>query len=304
LRVACGEPLPCRHEELAINGWAMEARLYAESPGNGFLPSTGRLTHLRLPEGIRVDSGVEQGDEVTAHYDPMLAKLIVHAPDRAAAARALADACAQVEVWPVRTNAAFLARAAAHPAFVAGEVDTGFIERHAATLVPPSEPSIAVLAAAARALLLPAGADPWAALTGFRGTTPAEARVAVDVAGQVHVVEPALTRPSLHAGPSEQILFLEGEAWRFGVPVAGAAEAGPVASDGVITAKMPGRVIALPVAQGDAVQAGQTLLVMEAMKMEQALVAPFNGIVVQLAVTVGNHYAEGAVLARIEAGKL
>jgi 3-methylcrotonyl-CoA carboxylase alpha subunit len=304
LRVACGEPLPCRQEDLAINGWAMEARLYAESPGNGFLPSTGRLTHLRLPEGIRVDSGVEQGDEVTAHYDPMLAKLIVHAPDRAAAARALADACAQVEVWPVRTNAAFLARAAAHPAFVAGEVDTGFIERHAATLVPPSEPSIAVLAAAARALLLPAGADPWAALTGFRGTTPAEARVAVDVAGQVHVVEPALTRPSLHAGPSEQILFLEGEAWRFGVPVAGAAEAGPVASDGVITAKMPGRVIALPVAQGDAVQAGQTLLVMEAMKMEQALVAPFNGIVVQLAVTVGNHYAEGAVLARIEAGKL
>ncbi len=130
LRVACGERLPRRQEELQINGCAMEARLYAENPATGFLPSTGPLLHLALPTDIRVDSAVEQGDEVTGFYDSLLAKLIVHAPTRTAAARQMARACECVEVWPVHTNAAFLARVARHPAFIAGELDTGFIERH------------------------------------------------------------------------------------------------------------------------------------------------------------------------------
>ncbi len=100
LRVASGEPLPLRQQEISIQGWAMEARLYAENPATGFLPSIGPLTRLRLPTGVRVDSGVEEGGEVSSHYDPMIAKLIAHGSDRAAAASTLSSACGEVEVWP------------------------------------------------------------------------------------------------------------------------------------------------------------------------------------------------------------
>ncbi|MCA3698372.1 MAG: ATP-grasp domain-containing protein, partial [Brevundimonas sp.] len=127
LRVAAGEPLPLKQDQLAITGWAMEARLYAEDPANGFLPSIGRLDHFVLPEGVRVDTGVEQGGEVSQFYDPMIAKLIVHADTREAAAARLAETCGSVEVWPVRTNAGFLVRCLEHPRFVMGDVDTGFI---------------------------------------------------------------------------------------------------------------------------------------------------------------------------------
>jgi 3-methylcrotonyl-CoA carboxylase alpha subunit len=106
----------------------MESRLYAENPASGFLPSAGPLRRLRIPEGIRVDSAVEEGGEVSAHYDPLIAKLIAHGPTRRAAATRLARVCEKVEVWPVKTNAAFLARALNNAAFLAGEVDTGFID--------------------------------------------------------------------------------------------------------------------------------------------------------------------------------
>ncbi len=151
---------------------AMEARLYAENPTTGFLPSTGPLRRLRLPADIRVDSGVEEGGEVTGFYDPLIAKLIVHAPNREAAARKMAAACASVEVWPVRTNAAFLARVAADPAFIAGEIDTGFIERRAATLIPSPEPDEEMVRSAARALIVEAAAEPWTALVGWRANAP------------------------------------------------------------------------------------------------------------------------------------
>ena len=150
----------------------MEARLYAENPTTGFLPSTGLLRHLRFPQGIRVDAGVEQGGEVTGFYDPMIAKLIVHAPDRRSAARRLAAGCAAVEVWPVKSNAAFLARVAGDEAFVAGQIDTGFIERRAASLIPAAEPSEEVVRAAAGALLSRHASDPWSALMGFRPNAP------------------------------------------------------------------------------------------------------------------------------------
>ena len=131
LRVASGEPLPLRQDDLAISGHAMEARLYAENPASGFLPSTGVLEHLRLPTDIRVDSAVEEGSEVTPFYDPMIAKLIAHAPTREAVAAKLAKACGEVEVWPVKTNAAFLARCLAEPDFVAGWGGYGFHRRAA-----------------------------------------------------------------------------------------------------------------------------------------------------------------------------
>lgn len=299
LRVASGEPLPCRQEDLRINGWAMEARLYAENPASGFLPSVGRLDHLRLPFDARIDSGVEQGDEVSPYYDPMIAKLIVHAPDRVKAAARLADACGRVEVWPVKTNAAFLARAAGHEDFVAGRVDTSFIERHAEVLVPAAEPAAEVLQAAACALLPVSGQDPWDLLRGFRSAGAAEHRVAVDVGGSDYVVtvDGVVPASTAHIG-GEQVLFLRGEAWTFGQPVAREADASSV-SDGVIAAPMPGRIISVHVAAGDEVRAGDRLLVMEAMKLEQALTAPFDGVVEHFSAEPGQQYSEGTVLARI-----
>ena len=299
LRVASGEPLPLAQDQLAINGWAMEARLYAENPQTGFLPSTGPLDRLRFPSDIRVDSGVEEGGEVTPHYDPMIAKLITHAPTRKGAAAKLAAACGALQVWPVKTNAAFLARAAADPAFVAGEIDTGFIERHLARLVPASQPSEAVLQAAGGAML-PAGNDPWRALTGFRMGAAPDTRVAVDIAGEVHLVSltDAPTPPAQRIN-GENVLFLNGEAWPFGPPVAEHVAGGDTPSDGAILAPMPGRIVTVDVAAGEAVTAGQRLLVLEAMKMEQALLAPFDGVVVELAAAAGAQVSEGAVLVRV-----
>jgi 3-methylcrotonyl-CoA carboxylase alpha subunit len=305
LRVASGEPLPKRQEELAITGWAMEARLYAENPASGFLPSTGPLTHLRLPEDIRVDSGVAEGGEVTPHYDPIIAKLIVHAPDRVGAAAKLAAACRAVEVWPVKTNAGFLARAAADPDFVGGHVDTGFIERHAARLVPGVEPDESIVQAAARALLPEDRRDPWTALAGFRMAGPAYREVAVEVGGRTHLVtldngpEPPAPVRAVRLPSGERVLFHAGEAWPFGPPKADHVTGGG-AGDGSLLAPMPGRVIAVETTAGAQVRQGERLVVLEAMKMEQGLVAPFDGVVAELKARVGAQVSEGALLVRIE----
>ena len=302
LRVASGEKLPVGQEGLAIDGWAMEARLYAENPATGFLPSIGRLDHLRLPEDVRVDSGVEQGCVVSPFYDPMIAKLIVHAPTRPAAAARLAAACRAVEVWPVRTNAAFLARALADAAFVSGHVDTGFIERHAERLIPGAAPTPTVLAAAAHALLPAPAPDPWTALTGFRANAPPERSVLVEVEGAHHLVT---LRPEDRQGRTveiggERILFLDGMAWRVGEARAEHTQAEAGGLDGSVLSPMPGQVISLVVSEGDAVTRGQTLLVVEAMKMENRLVAPFDGVVAELRASLGQQVSEGIVLARIE----
>ncbi|WP_340317821.1 acetyl/propionyl/methylcrotonyl-CoA carboxylase subunit alpha [Rhizorhabdus argentea] len=301
LRVASGEPLPKRQQELSIDGWAMEARLYAENPSNGFLPSTGKLDRLKLPRGIRVDSGVEEGGEVSAFYDPMIAKLIVAAPSRPAAAAKLAAAARQVEVWPVRTNAAFLARAASDPDFVAGHIDTGFIERHADRLVPAAGPAAAVRQAAARALL-PTTGDVWSALSGFRPNAAPDRRVEVEIAGHAYLVDiddgPLRARNSLVDG--ERLLFLDGEAWPFETPRADHAVGGGAVSDGSLLAPMPGKVIAIEVSQGATVTKGQKLLVLEAMKMEQAMLAPFDGVVAELRASVGGQVSEGMMLVRVE----
>jgi 3-methylcrotonyl-CoA carboxylase alpha subunit len=276
----------------------MEARLYAENPSTGFLPSTGPLDRLRFPAGVRVDSGVEEGGAVTPFYDPMIAKLIVHGATRAQAAQRLAKAAAGTQVWPVRTNAAFLARAAAHPDFVAGRVDTGFIARHADTLIPATAPSQAVVAATAEALLPAAGETPWTALRGFRANAAPVMQVLVEVAGQPYVAKPALLPGAEVAGG---VLFAGGEAWPFGARRADHL-GGTSEGDGALLAPMPGRVIAVPVAQGQRVARGERLLVLEAMKMEQALLAPFDGVVAELKVVEGAQVTEGMLLARIAAG--
>ncbi|MGW8191797.1 acetyl/propionyl/methylcrotonyl-CoA carboxylase subunit alpha [Sphingomonas hankookensis] len=298
LRVASGEPLPKRQDELSITGWAMEARLYAENPATGFLPSTGPLTHLHLPTDIRVDAGVRQGDAVTPHYDPMIAKLIVHAPNRAAAAAKLAAAATSVQVWPVRTNAAFLARCAGDPDFVGQRIDTGFIERHADRLVPDGHVSDAAVGAAAAALVRADPTDPWRALTGFRLNAAPDDRVAVSIGGATRIATPVTGGTVAKLG-HERVLFADGEAFPFAAPVAGQG-GGASAGDGAILSPMPGRIVAVEVTAGERVTAGQRLVVLEAMKMEQALLSPFDGTVADLSATPGAQVAEGVLLARIE----
>ncbi|MDP9836232.1 3-methylcrotonyl-CoA carboxylase alpha subunit [Neorhizobium huautlense] len=301
LRVASGEPLPLSQDQLSINGWAMEARLYAENPATGFLPSIGRLDHLRLPDTLRIDSGVEQGDEITAHYDPMIAKLISHGATRREAARKLGEGAAKVEVWPVRTNAGFLVRTLRHSDFLSGAVDTGFIERHADDLVPALEPDETVLQTAAFALLPKQTGNVWTALTGFRLNAENDRQVMVEVGERPYLVEVTGTQPT---GRSENgVLFLDGEAWPFGPHRAGHTASSAGASDGAIIAPMPGNIIAVSVARGDRVKRGQPLVVIEAMKMEQTLNAPFDGVVAELKATEGSQVVEGGLLVRIEGGE-
>ena len=302
LRVANGEPLPKKQGELAISGWAMEARLYAENPTTGFLPSTGHLSRLRLPPDIRVDSGVAEGCDVTQFYDPMIAKLIVHAPTRDQAAALLARSCAEVEVWPVRTNAAFLARAAGDADFAAGKIDTGFIERHSSRLIPAPEPDEAAIGAAAAAILPPASNDPWTALRGFRTNSPADNRVAVEVAGRTHVVSPNSAEGSTAIVDGENVVFLGGGAWSFRVPLA-THVTGAATGDGMLLSPMPGRIVAVDTAEGAKVSKGQKLVVIEAMKMELALTAPFDGIVESLKARVGEQIGEGVLLVRVAKGE-
>ena len=300
LRVASGEPLPLGQHELSIDGWAMEARLYAENPSTGFLPSTGQLTRFHLPSDIRADSGVEEGGEVTTYYDPMIAKLIVHGRDRRDAAKRLERACAAVEVWPIRSNAAFLALAAGHPDFVAGRVDTGFIGGNLAALVPPAQPSGAVLQAAARALTPSPRAGPWGRLAGFRTNAPRRLRVAVEVGEAVHLVDLEDHEPDLKpvATGGERLLFDRGQAWRFGVPRYTPTD-GADASDGALRSPMPGRIVSVAVEAGQAVRKGEILVVMEAMKMELRVTADFDGIVEALEVQEGDQVVAGALLGRV-----
>ena len=300
LRVASGEVLPRTQDQLSITGHAIEGRLYAENPAAGFLPSTGLLAHLRLPSDIRVDSGVGEGDTVSPYYDPMIAKLVAHAQSRDLAAARLAQACCAVEAWPVKTNAAFLARAASHPEFLAGKVDTGFIARHP-DLIPPQEPDPKVIGLAARALLSP-GEGPWESLTGFRAGKAPEGAVAVRIGGHTYETIPASGTASVWRDGEAQVLFADGQAWPFdSLRFEGIGE--DTAGDGMLIAPMPGMVTVLSVQEGQKVKRGATLLVLEAMKMENSLAAPFDGTVVTLNVKLGEQVREGAVLVRVEKEK-
>ena len=176
LVVAAGGKMPLRQDQLRIDGHAVEVRLYAEDPNRNFLPSTGTLVHLRLPDegrGVRVDTGVREGDTVTPFYDPMIAKVIVHDRDRASALRRMAALMGETEVVGVTTNAALLKALCSHPAFAGGEVDTGFIERHRAELFAALQPvddralAIATLARVAEWRGPPSG-DPWDRKDSFR----------------------------------------------------------------------------------------------------------------------------------------
>ena len=305
LRVAAGEKLPLAQDQITLSGHAIEARLYAENPETGFLPSIGTLTHFKLPcEDIRIDSAVEQGSEVTPYYDPMIAKLIVHAPNRATAASRLATACRAAEVWPVKTNAAFLANALAQQDFVAGDVDTGFIESHLETLIGVTSASPKVLEAAAAARL--AAHNIPAALTGFRVNGPPRVEVRLQQGTETHTIclHPPLrvSKLSVSTHGDETIVFEAGRAFVFTEVTTDAGAHGSV-SDGAVLSPMPGHILSVAVAEGDTVTKGAALLVMEAMKMEMTLTAPIDGTVAELAVKAGDRLAEGVVLLRVVAAE-
>jgi 3-methylcrotonyl-CoA carboxylase alpha subunit len=306
-RVAAGEPLPLKQDQIKLNGWAMEARLYAEDPANGFLPSIGRLEHFVMPDGIRVDTGVEQGGEVSQFYDPMIAKLIVHEDTREAAAARLAEAAGEVEVWPVKTNAGFLKRCLDHPRFVTGDVDTGFIAAEEGTLSAP-EPSKTVINNASDLLWRSRSvnpADSWDTeygAVGFRLNAPSVTEHIFFINGAAHQGGYLNGRPVVHYGPEIDggfVVFYQGDAYEVSrrAPRSGAAGA---ISDGSLRAPMPGKVVAAPVKAGDVVAKGQPVVVLEAMKMEHALTAPFDGVVEHVA-AVGDQVVEAAVLAVVKA---
>jgi acetyl/propionyl-CoA carboxylase alpha subunit len=307
-RVAAGEALPHKQAAIGLAGHAVEARLYAESPASGFLPSTGVLEHFALPPTVRADAGVEEGGEVTPFYDPMIAKLIAHAETREAALSELAEACDAVEVWPVKTNAGFLARCLDAPDFIAGDLDTGFIERNLAELAAAPEPSPAALSAAAEAAMavdetLSPEPSPWRDLAGFRLNAEPQTTTRLFLGGKPVIAalsDMAAPRSVLLTDEDEIVVFEAGEAFVFATHPPAADEAG-AAGDGAIRSPMPGKVTQLSVKAGEAVKKGQALLVLEAMKMEHALTAPFDGTVDEVAVALGAQVTEGAVLVKLTA---
>ncbi|MET8611837.1 acetyl/propionyl/methylcrotonyl-CoA carboxylase subunit alpha [Streptomyces misionensis] len=321
LRVAAGEPLGFAQEDVRLTGHAVEARICAEDPARGFLPSGGTVLLLNEPQGdgVRTDSGLSEGTEVGSLYDPMLSKVIAYGPDRETALRRLRAALAETVTLGVPTNAGFLRRLLGHPAVVAGELDTGLVERVVDELVTTRVPDEVYEAAAAVRLqaLKPRGTgwtDPFSVPDGWRlGGTPkppafplrVQEPVTYTPRGTAEVTDTAVTvtldgvRHGFHR--AGDWLGRDGDAWqvRDHDPVADSLSQAAHAGADSLTAPMPGTVTVVKVAVGDEVVAGQSLLVVEAMKMEHVISAPHAGTVAELDVTPGTTVAMDQVLAVI-----
>ena len=351
LRVAASEALPLAQEDIRQQGHAIEVRLYAEDPEAGFLPGSGRLERLALPEaspGVRIDAGVVEGDTVTIFYDPMIAKLIVHGADRMEALARLRDALARCDIAGPKSNIAFLERLVRHPAVTGGWIDTGYLDRHLDEFMPApslaSTQQVALVAAEllwqeARARAQAGDGDepdsPWAIADGWRlghaGARPLAfahlgqtwtalahghgGRYRIELADEVHEVEDARltgdllglrihgqarrfrilrhgTRLTLHDG--EQRTAVET------VPAYRRTDMAEASGSGKILAPMPGRVVLVKARPGDEVVAGQELLVMEAMKMELAVKASRDGVVVDVRAAAGDFVEADTVLVALE----
>ncbi len=339
IRAAAGEALELTQESLQFFGHSFEVRLYAEDPSKGFLPTTGRIERLHLPDTIaRIDTGVREGDTITTFYDPMIAKIIVHDRTREAALAKMRSALEASRIAGTNTNLSFLRRLIAQPDFAAGHVDTALIDRHLVSLTPAEQvPRDAVSLAALATLGQPAHAEaesPWATLAGWRAWGVAQHSVTVlrdgksidasvrilgshrfDVridgtvqrvewpdntdSGQVEIDGRRVAAEMLHRDGGI-VVILGASAFRFArhdpLDVESTAGAG---GDG-ITAPMPGLVRRVSAAAGDAVKAGQTLIVLEAMKMEQSLKAPRDGVVAALLVGEGDQVEDGSSLLTLE----
>jgi 3-methylcrotonyl-CoA carboxylase alpha subunit len=307
LRVAAGEPLPLRQPDLRLDGHAIEARIYAEDPSRGFLPSTGKLIHLVTPaesHQVRIDTGVRQGDEISPHYDPMIAKLIVHGATRAEAIARLRTALAGYQIVGVSTNVEFLWRLTSAPSFVEARLDTALIEREQAHLLPPpAVPPEHVWRLAAHASIDAAsGEPPWGAVTGWRLNGARAVRpVTLRYGDGERTLSVELTMPlspgagAVRSGSSVHV-FDAGRHHVFAAPDPYLPPAAAADHHGGLTAPMPGRILAVLVAQGQSVARGAPLVVMEAMKMEHTVTAPRAGSVERLCCAVGEQVREGAEL--------
>ncbi|PSL21868.1 acetyl-CoA carboxylase biotin carboxylase subunit [Shimia abyssi] len=325
LRVAAGEDLPVSQEALGISGHAFEARIYAEDVPKGFLPATGTLSHLQFPEGARADSGVRAGDTISPWYDPMIAKLVVHRPSRAAALRQLETALRKTEVAGTVTNISFLARLSAQPDFVRGDVDTGLIARHLEGLAEAPvacTKSRSVAAVAAMGLLdgVQSGFSLWSplthAITMVHQGDQIEARVTVLGAGRYQValdgtqhdlrwdgatlwIDEAKVGATWTRDAQELTVFWSnGYVFHVIDPLEREEEAGAVGN--VITAPMPGLVKAVFAEAGQAVVSGDRLAILEAMKMEHSLLAARDGVVAEVLAVAGAQVEDGAPLVRLE----
>jgi acetyl-CoA/propionyl-CoA carboxylase biotin carboxyl carrier protein len=345
LRVAAGEPLSLGQDDVRLNGHAIEARLYAEDPSRGFLPTGGTVLRLREPSeqpGVRVDSGIDEGSEIGTWYDPMLSKVIAWGPDRPEARARLQRALSRTAVLGVGTNLAFLQALLAHPLVRAGELDTQLVDRELPRLLPGGERAIADRALAAyglirRLALEPTGSlvDPWARPTGWRvgvprplvfrvvgpgggdpirvlvGGVPEAATVAIRdrrpspasiVTGhppgpELLIEVDGVTSRWLHATDGDQLwLGCDGETWVLREAVLQSRERASLAQS-QIRSPMPGVVIAVQVAAGDLVRAGQPLFVVEAMKMEHPVTAAHDGRLTDVTVRVGDQVTLNQVLA-------
>ncbi|WP_127900221.1 biotin carboxylase N-terminal domain-containing protein [Solirhodobacter olei] len=327
LRVASGEGLPCRQEDLSITGHAFEARLYAEDVPAGFLPATGRLSHLRFAEAARIETGVREGDTISPWYDPMIAKIVTHGPTRGAALRQLARAIEATEVAGTVTNLRFLGALARHAGFGRGEVDTGLIERDLASLVAEAEPGRAALVAA---VLAAAGLweDAWR-LSGFTLWAPLPRRITLrrgeaETAAVIRVEGPDRVRVEIEG--RESLAERRGDWWidgakapggvvrqgarvevfaggAFGFDVVDPLERDVAHGAGadVTLSPMPGLVKAVFVKAAQTVARGDRLAVLEAMKMEHTLTAARDGVVAEVLVAAGAQVEAGAALVRLEA---
>jgi 3-methylcrotonyl-CoA carboxylase alpha subunit len=309
LRIAAGEPLGLTQEQVELRGHAVEARLYAEDPAAGFLPATGRIVALHWPREIRVDAGFELGDEVGDRYDPMLAKLIAQGPTRAAALDRLRTALAETRVLGVRTNLAFLRWLVDHPIVRDGEVRTDAIESLLlpdATVVGDDAWAAAADAAVSNGLL-PAG--PWGG--GWRANSPRVVRLrhgdedrSIPVSGEL---TPAGTAVATDPVSGEVHVDVDGQSVAFRLAPPPTVEeavrhaASHAGGHAVLVAPMPGRVIGIRAAEGASVAVHAPVVVIEAMKMEHAVVSPIDGVVLRLAVREGQQVERGEVLAEVSA---
>lgn len=321
LRVAAGEPLPKRQEALQINGHAFEARIYAEDVAKGFLPATGTLTHLAFPAYARADTGVRSGDTITPFYDPMIAKLITHRASRDQALNRLASALAETQVAGSVTNLAFLGALARHPGFARGDVDTGLIARDLTALTEEDPPATAEIALAAVVMAGFENAAPftqWTPLCQTVWLEHADEAVPVELSreddGWLAKVGDTHHRLTWEAGwiVDGARLALKPLQTQAGVSLFGArtlhftprdmlaASQGEGVGEGTLIAPMPGLVKLVQVAEGDQVEAGQVLAVLEAMKMEHQMRAPFAATVVSLPVSEGSQVSDGALIAELE----
>ena len=324
-RVAAGERLPLKQDQVRLAGHAVEARLYAEDPERGFLPSTGRLVALRFPEdsSVRIDSGVEAGDVVTPFYDPMIAKVIAHAQTRDAALDGLATALEKTVVAGPRSNAGFLAALARADGFRQGAFDTGFIDRNMDALgATPQGLDRAAAAAGARELIegerariATHGTSPWDFADAFQLSGARRLALPVIADGEAVVAEvdygpqgAAVTvegaTPAsdavVVAQPDAVYVLRRGRQTKVALRDLALDQAGDASGGGLVRAPMHGKVLAVLVETGARVSRGQPVAIIEAMKMEHTLTAPVDGTVSEVAVTKDAQVAEGAKVLVVE----